>query len=79
MEKKRLNSPKYKKWVYLFLFFEFIFVLLNLHGGWDLIGALIRSTISATVMEFLFYIVYVLFKKEEKSKGKFFDERDSKR
>ncbi|WP_456399803.1 hypothetical protein [Mesoaciditoga sp.] len=59
--------------------FEFLFLLLNVHAGWDIVDSLIRATVSASLIEFLLYLVYAIFTSGKKEKGRYFDKRDSKR
>ncbi len=79
VEKRRLNSPKYKVWFLFFGVFEFLFLFLNAHAGWDLVEALVRATFSAVIVIFMFYFVFLLFLRRTKRKGRFFDEHDSKK
>jgi hypothetical protein len=55
--------------------------LLNSLSGWDLFDAIVRSGISALIVDLLFFIFYLFFikKKDTGKKGNFFDEKDSKK
>ena len=75
-----MNLSSYKVWVYVFFIFELFFLLLNFIGDWSLLESLVRATVSAGVVEFLFFLVYlVVVKKKNKGKlkGKIFDQKDS--
>ncbi len=67
-------------WVYVFFIFELFFLLLNFIGDWSLLESLVRATVSAGVVEFLFFLVYLVVvkkKNKRKLKGKIFDQKDS--
>lgn len=76
-----MKSYKYKAWFYIFLFFEIFFLILNVGGGRDLLESLLRSTVSAGIIEVLIYFGYLLIFKERKRnlKGNKFDEKDSEK
>gem|GEM_PF-2190495 len=76
-----MKSLNFRVWFYIFLAFVLFFFLLNSLSGWDLFDAIVRSGISALIVDLLFFIFYLFFikKKDTGKKGNFFDEKDSKK
>ncbi|BBJ27278.1 hypothetical protein [Athalassotoga saccharophila] len=75
-----MKSSRYRTFFYLFLIFTVFFFLINILGGWDIIGSAIRSLISAGIITFLIYVVYkVLLERKGGLKGQLFDKKDSKK
>lgn len=74
-----MRSSKFNIWFYLFLFFEFIFLVMNVLNGWNIIDALIRSSLSTAVLIVFIYVIYRLIfsKSNEGLKGNAFDKKDS--
>jgi len=74
-----LKSSSYKAWIYAFMIFELFFLLLNFAGDRTLLESIVRATISSAILEFLFFLVYlvVVKKKDKKLKGRSFDQKDS--
>ncbi len=61
------------------MIFELFFLLLNFAGDRTLLESIVRATISSAILEFLFFLVYlvVVKKKDKKLKGRSFDQKDS--
>lgn len=61
------------------MIFELFFLLLNFAGDRTLFESIVRATISSAILEFLFFLVYlvVVKKKDKKLKGRSFDQKDS--